>query len=111
MKLLAPAKINLALEIEGRRADGFHELRTLMVPIDFCDELELDFANHGLIFNATGCDFPAEGNLAFKAARLFLERTSQDSGIRVDLVKHIPAGAGLGGGGWRHRASAAGLVQ
>ena len=98
MRLLAPAKVNLALEIEGRRADGFHELRTLMVPINLCDEIELDFAESGLIFNAAGCDFPVETNLAFRAARLFCERTGQKSGARIDLIKHIPAGAGLGGG-------------
>ncbi|OPZ59438.1 MAG: 4-diphosphocytidyl-2-C-methyl-D-erythritol kinase [Deltaproteobacteria bacterium ADurb.Bin510] len=98
MRLLAPAKLNLSLEIEAKRADGFHELRTLMVPIAFCDELEIERSGGELVFAAPGCNFPDEENLALRAARLFFARTGQRGGAVIRLEKHIPAGAGLGGG-------------
>ena len=99
MKHFAPAKINLYLHIVGRRADGYHELETLMAPISLGDTLEIDLIPAGIDFT---CSDPALGdakdNLATRAARLFLDEFKIDSGVRIHLQKNVPVGAGLGGG-------------
>ena len=99
VKQFAPAKINLYLHILGRRADGFHELETLMAPISLGDMLEIDLIPTGIEFT---CSDPAlsdaQDNLATKAARLFLEEFKLDTGVRIHLEKAVPVGAGLGGG-------------
>jgi 4-diphosphocytidyl-2-C-methyl-D-erythritol kinase len=89
----APAKVNLTLEILARRADGYHALRSVMVPVALCDALAFAPAERF----AFSCDPPslAEGNLVLRAlARI--ER--DDATLAVHLRKHIPVGAGLGGG-------------
>jgi 4-diphosphocytidyl-2-C-methyl-D-erythritol kinase len=99
VKQFAPAKINLYLHILGRRADGFHELETLMVPISLGDTLEIDPIPAGIEFT---CSDPAladaQDNLATRAARLFLEEFKPGTGVRIHLEKAVPVGAGLGGG-------------
>jgi 4-diphosphocytidyl-2-C-methyl-D-erythritol kinase len=100
VKQFAPAKINLYLHILGRRPDGFHELETLMAPISLGDTLELDVVPGGGI--EFTCSDPAlsdaKGNLATKAARIFLEEFKLETGVRIHLEKAVPVGAGLGGG-------------
>ncbi|MCE5275152.1 MAG: 4-(cytidine 5'-diphospho)-2-C-methyl-D-erythritol kinase [Deltaproteobacteria bacterium] len=98
MKLLAPAKINLFLKVMRKRPDGYHELRTIMVPISFGDEITLEEAPSGIILDECGCGCAAKDNLAFRAAGLFLERTGIPGGVSIGIVKKIPVGAGLGGG-------------
>jgi 4-diphosphocytidyl-2-C-methyl-D-erythritol kinase len=102
MKLFAPAKINLYLHIEGKRDDGFHELETLMCPVDVGDEIELTLSegiqlrveNH-----AGGMDVPVDANnLVHRAAVLLKEHAKTRKGVSILLRKHLPAGAGLGGG-------------
>jgi 4-diphosphocytidyl-2-C-methyl-D-erythritol kinase len=99
VKQAAPAKINLYLHIVGRRADGFHDLETLMVPISLGDQLDIALIPTGIEFT---CSDPAlsdaQDNLATKAARLFLEEFSLKTGVRIHLEKAVPVGAGLGGG-------------
>ncbi len=99
MKQAAPAKINLYLHITGRRADGFHELETLMAPISLGDLLDLELIGSGIEFT---CSDPAlsdaKDNLATKAARLFLDEFKIAQGVRIHLEKAVPVGAGLGGG-------------
>ena len=99
VKQFAPAKINLYLHILGRRADGFHELETLMAPISLGDTLDIDLIPGGIEFT---CSDPAlsdaKDNLATKAARVFLEEFKLTTGVRIHLEKKIPVGAGLGGG-------------
>ncbi len=99
MKQFAPAKINLYLHILGRRADGFHELETLMAPITLGDTLEVELIPEGIEFT---CSDPAladaQDNLATRAARIFLEEFKPYSGVRIHLEKQVPVGAGLGGG-------------
>jgi 4-diphosphocytidyl-2-C-methyl-D-erythritol kinase len=102
MQLLAPAKINLSFEIKGQRADGFHEIETLMAPISLFDRLtiEEDAGNrNGVEFT---CDDPSlptgDDNLVVRAAKLFRATTRIDAGFKVALEKEIPHGAGLGGG-------------
>jgi 4-diphosphocytidyl-2-C-methyl-D-erythritol kinase len=121
----APAKLNLYLEVLGRRADGFHELETLMVPVRLCDTLgvsrlpagkdgqpgEIDFA---LRFSGSPQDpqsIPSgKENLVVLALELFRERSGSQWGARVELVKRIPAAAGLGGGS-SDAAAALGLAN
>ena len=99
MKQFAPAKINLYLHILGRRADGFHELETLMAPISLGDTLSIELISNGIEFT---CSDPAlsdaSDNLATRAARLFLQEFKLATGVRIHLEKAVPVGAGLGGG-------------
>ena len=101
MQLFAPAKINLSLEIKGRRADGFHEIETFMTPISLADRLTIETtASEGAI--DFSCDDPSlptgEENLVVRAVKLFREATKIGTGIKIVLEKKIPHGAGLGGG-------------
>jgi 4-diphosphocytidyl-2-C-methyl-D-erythritol kinase len=102
MQLLAPAKINLSFEIKGRRADGFHEIETLMAPISLFDRLtiEEDAGNRDNV--DFSCDDPSlptgQDNLVVRAAKLFREATKVGAGFKIALKKEIPHGAGLGGG-------------
>jgi 4-diphosphocytidyl-2-C-methyl-D-erythritol kinase len=98
VKVLAPAKINIYLEVLGKRPDGYHELRTIMVPLAFGDDIFIEASRSGVALNAQGCECSEQDNLAFRAARLFLDRTSKPGGASIEIVKRIPVGAGLGGG-------------
>ena len=101
MQLSAPAKVNLSFEIKGRRADGFHEIETLMAPISLADRLTIGRAgdNDRIDFSCDDPSLPAgDDNLVVRAAKLFRERTGVGGGIRIALEKKIPHGAGLGGG-------------
>jgi 4-diphosphocytidyl-2-C-methyl-D-erythritol kinase len=101
MQVLAPAKINLSLEIVGRRNDGFHELDTLIAPISLYDEIGIDKGRpaEGIKFR---CDDPSvpqgDDNLAVRAAQVFFETTKIEPAVSIELKKQIPHGAGLGGG-------------
>jgi 4-diphosphocytidyl-2-C-methyl-D-erythritol kinase len=94
------AKVNLHLEVVGRREDGYHELRTLFQTIDLADELEVERGGRGVALEVVGADLPAgPGNLAWRAAAAFLARWADaGEGVRLRLTKRIPAGGGLGGG-------------
>lgn len=93
------AKINWTLEILGRRADGYHELRTILQTVDVCDQIQFAAMEKELVLtcdhSAVPCD---ETNLIYRAARLLQELTGCDKGAKIDLQKRIPLGAGLGGG-------------
>ena len=96
--LPCPAKLNLLLAVTGRRADGFHELVSLVAPVELGDTLTVEPA---LEFSLT-CDAPTlpvdDTNLVLKAAQAFRVATSWRGGARFALTKRIPSGAGLGGG-------------
>jgi len=113
ISIAAPAKINLSLRILGKRPDGFHELETLMAPIQLADMLEI---SHGVGKGITlTCNDPelstGEDNLCVKAARAFLMATGLEHGIAITLLKKIPHGAGLGGGSSDAAAVLKGLNQ
>lgn len=95
----APCKINLLLNVLGRRPDGFHQIETILCPVAVFDRLEFSTAPHGV---ALSCDDPAlpvdQTNLVVRAAEAFLERASIASGVHIRLEKRIPVAAGLGGG-------------
>ncbi|HHF43296.1 MAG: 4-(cytidine 5'-diphospho)-2-C-methyl-D-erythritol kinase [Candidatus Aminicenantes bacterium] len=100
MKLLSPAKINLALEVLGRREDGYHDLLTLFQSISLADEIELVERKDGGLQLAG--DEPSiswgEDNLIFQAVLKMKQRAVNSPGVEIKVRKRIPPGAGLGGG-------------
>src|SRR5687767_15962316 len=100
MQLFAPAKINLSFEIKGRRADGFHEIETLMAPISLSDRLTIEARSKDGVIEFS-CDDPSlpagDDNLVVRAAKLFREATKIPTGVKIVLEKKTPHGAGLGG--------------
>lgn len=99
MLLFAPAKLNLALDIAGRREDGYHFVNMVMQTIDLYDEVELALTDRGIEVECFGMELPCgEDNTAFRAAGLFFERVGADCGAKISIKKKIPAGAGLAGG-------------
>lgn len=102
LALAAPAKVNLGLRIVGRRADGYHLLDSVFAPLDLADEVALQIgpgAGVSLELEGGEGELPAgAANLAWRAARAFLDATGLAGSVRVGLRKHIPAGSGLGGG-------------
>lgn len=95
----APAKLNLMLHITGRRDDGYHLLQTLFQFIDFGDELSFEVTDSKEIIALFEVDgVPAEQNLIIRAARTLQHHTGCTMGVKVDLIKRLPMGGGLGGG-------------
>ncbi|HXG03793.1 MAG TPA: 4-(cytidine 5'-diphospho)-2-C-methyl-D-erythritol kinase [Candidatus Binatia bacterium] len=95
--LTAAAKVNLVLEVLGRRPDGYHEIATIMQAVDLTDRLVLEDAD-SLALSADGA-VPADStNLALRAAAALREAAGVDCGARITLDKRIPVAAGLGGG-------------
>jgi len=111
--LSACAKINLVLEVLGRRADGYHDISTIFQEISLADTVSLSLVNQGIALEVNNDpDLPAdERNLAFKAAAIFLQHYPQQLGVNIKLVKRIPHGAGLGGGSSDAAAVLRGLNQ
>src|SRR6266404_2377297 len=112
MQILAPAKINLSLRILNPRADGFHEIETLIAPISLYDKIDIEKQNRWIDFS---CDEPTlstgDDNLVVRTAKLFFEQTKTKSGVSIKLHKKIPYGAGLGGGSSDAAATLRGLNQ
>lgn len=103
----APAKVNFGLRVVGLRDDGYHELESLFLPLDFTDEISLELlpqepgAGRQIDFQLEGGggDVPAGfENLVVRAAQLFLEQGHLEASLRIGLHKRLPSGAGLGGG-------------
>lgn len=98
----APAKVNLTLQILAKRADGYHELDSLMQKLDLFDTLRVQrLEKPGIVLRCPDSDLPEdESNLVHKAAALFLEEAGldKDHGVSLLLEKQIPVAAGLGGG-------------
>ena len=95
-----PAKINLRLEIIGRRPDGYHEINTIFQKIGLFDEITISkTAVRGISLTVDSPNLPADStNLAYRAAELIQNHCRIDFGVSLGLKKRIPAGAGLGGG-------------
>jgi 4-diphosphocytidyl-2-C-methyl-D-erythritol kinase len=98
MKILSPAKINLTLEILGRRPDGFHELATWMLPVGLYDLIEIERAKSPSFYSNLPELDEDPSNLVSRAADLFNRTASIDTAYAIRLNKKIPIGAGLGGG-------------
>lgn len=105
--LRAHAKINLALEVLNRRPDGYHDIRSLVMPVELCDRVLIEPAESGIetrTVAADGLDVApllgriGERNLATRAARALQQELGTTAGARITLEKRIPLGGGLGGG-------------
>jgi 4-diphosphocytidyl-2-C-methyl-D-erythritol kinase len=95
----SPCKVNLLLNILGRRPDGFHELETILHPVNVCDRLTFERAAHGVELTCNNATLPTDGqNLVHRAATAFLQAAGITGGVHVHLEKKIPLAAGLGGG-------------
>jgi 4-diphosphocytidyl-2-C-methyl-D-erythritol kinase len=97
MTVKAYAKINWTLEVLGVRPDGYHDLRSIVLPVALHDLVALDDADEVTCFTE-GLDVPQERNLAYRAAVALKNATGCRAGVRIVIEKHIPSGAGLGGG-------------
>ncbi len=101
IELLAPAKVNLILEVVGKRPDGYHELRSLMAPVSLFDRVSLTrLAKARIEVTCEGSsDVPGgEENLCHRAAKFYFERKKIAGGVHIRVDKAIPSGAGMGGG-------------
>ncbi|HEY9155992.1 MAG TPA: 4-(cytidine 5'-diphospho)-2-C-methyl-D-erythritol kinase [Opitutaceae bacterium] len=111
LTVFAPAKINLFLAITGRRADGFHDLVSVVSPLRWGDELDIETRAAGLY--SLSCDTPSvpldDTNLILRAAHLFANAAKPQHGAHFHLRKKVPMGAGLGGGSSDGTATLVGL--
>jgi 4-diphosphocytidyl-2-C-methyl-D-erythritol kinase len=108
VKIRAPAKINLSLRIVGKRADGYHLLDTIMVPVSLYDEIDIrkmrPASKNRLVDELIKlcCDYPdvpqGEANIVYRAAKLIMQKTGKAQPVSIRIKKNIPVGAGLGGG-------------
>ncbi len=95
----SPCKVNLLLNILGKRPDGFHELETVMHPVNIFDELSFARADNGIHVSCNEPSLPVNSdNLVYRAADAFFNATNIEAGVRIHLEKRIPLAAGLGGG-------------
>jgi len=108
----SPCKVNLLLNVLGKRADGFHELETVMQPVPVCDELQ--FTREGQSIELT-CNHPSlpvdSTNLVYRAAAAFLQAARRSEGVRIHLEKRLPLAAGLGGGSGNAACTLLGLNE
>ena len=118
LTLFAPAKINLTLEVFGKRADGYHDLRSLVVPVSLYDVLTLTPLDADIEVSCEVVGLPGENlpmlpaprdNLAVRAAHLLREVTGCCGGARIHIRKEIPIGGGMGGGSADAAAALTGL--
>ncbi|MBI3878293.1 MAG: 4-(cytidine 5'-diphospho)-2-C-methyl-D-erythritol kinase [Verrucomicrobia bacterium] len=95
----SPCKVNLLLNVLGRRPDGFHELETVIQPVPLCDRLEFARASAGVQLSCNHPSLPVDAtNLVHRAATAFLSKAGVGDGVKIHLGKKIPLAAGLGGG-------------
>lgn len=105
-------KVNLLLNILGRRPDGFHELETVMQPVSLCDRLEFAATGQGIELTCSDPRLPTDGaNLVHRAATAFFAAASVNAGVRIHLEKRIPLAAGLGGGSGNAATTLLGLNE
>jgi 4-diphosphocytidyl-2-C-methyl-D-erythritol kinase len=108
----SPCKVNLLLNILGRRPDDFHELETVMHPVDLCDRLSFERGGLGVTLTCNDARLPVDfGNLVHRAATGFLEAARINDGVRIHLEKRIPLAAGLGGGSGNAATTLLGLNE
>lgn len=93
-----PAKINLSLDITGRRDDGYHFVDMIMLSVGLCDTVTLEEQNEIEVVCNSAAVPCGRGNICYKAAEKFFEKTGICGGVKIDIDKKIPVGAGLAGG-------------
>lgn len=100
LNLKAPAKVNYLLDVIRRRPDGYHELRMIMQRISLCDDITITLTESSDVKVTCGKKGVPDGpgNIAWKAARIMLDHSSEGHGATIEITKNIPVAAGLGGG-------------
>ena len=99
MKIKAYGKVNISLDVVGKREDGYHLLSMIMQNIDLYDEIEVVKQECGIILECNKSYVPVDNrNLAYKAAEIFKERYDIVDGVKINIEKNIPVSAGLAGG-------------
>src|SRR5210317_485158 len=100
ISILSPAKLNLTLKVQEKMDNGYHKIHSVVQIINFFDEIRLSKSsiNNGVIFNFSDSSVKENENLAFIAIQRFINYFEIKEGIKVDIKKNIPMGAGLGGG-------------
>lgn len=110
MEISAPAKINLFLNVLGKRDDGYHNLETILQKIGLSDTIILKEIKSGIRISCLQEEIPTdEENLAYRAASLLLDYTQVKKGVEIEIIKRIPVAAGLGGGSSDAASSLKGL--
>ena len=111
VSFLAPAKLNLSLQVFGKRPDGYHNIRSVMVPVSLYDEVTVEEAPAGI---SVECDAPGvptdAANSCRKAAALFITWAGTPAGVRIRIRKAIPLESGWGGGSSDAAAALKGLI-
>ena len=100
LQLKAPAKVNYLLDVLGKRADGYHDLRMIMQRVDLCDDIEISLSDRlGIRVVCGRAGVPdGPGNIAWRAADALVKLSGRQVGIDISITKKIPVAAGLGGG-------------
>ena len=100
LQLKAPAKVNYRLDVLGKRADGYHDLRMIMQRVDLCDDIEISLSERpGIRVTCGRAGVPdGPGNIAWRAADALVKLSGREVGIDIAITKKIPVAAGLGGG-------------
>jgi 4-diphosphocytidyl-2-C-methyl-D-erythritol kinase len=112
VSVFSPAKINLFLAVTGRRSDGFHDLVSVVAPLDFGDTLRAETGGRGFSLECDHPEVPRDAsNLVLRAAEAFATATGWREPVRFHLAKRIPPGAGLGGGSSNAEAALLALSQ
>jgi 4-diphosphocytidyl-2-C-methyl-D-erythritol kinase len=106
IKLRAYAKINPSLKVAGKRADGYHDIDSIMQSVSLHDEVEVREAPTGV---SVKCSPAIAENIAEKAAKLFLDEIKLVKGVEISIKKHIPVASGLGGGSANAAAAIIGI--
>lgn len=112
LTVFSPIKVNLYLRIVGQRADGYHDLETVMAPLDFGDTLCFAPAERGISLSCNHPGLPTDDtNLVMRAARRLAERFAVHRGAHITLTKRAPLAAGVGGGSSNAAFTLLGLNQ
>lgn len=99
LQIRSAAKVNLTLDVLARRADGYHQLASIVHTVGIWDEIEVEICDGGEIaFSCNREELAGEENLCVRAVRQWNHATGENRGARIQLQKRIPTGAGLGGG-------------
>jgi 4-diphosphocytidyl-2-C-methyl-D-erythritol kinase len=99
LEKISPCKVNLILNILGKRADGFHELETVMQPVNICDRMFFERTGGGLQLTCNHPELPCDSkNLVHRAATAFLTAAGITDGVKIHLQKNLPLAGGIGGG-------------
>ena len=110
IEIAAPAKVNLLLKITGQRADGYHELLSVFVPVALFDHLRISRSKGVVAVYCRGRELPDDqSNLVSRAAASFFDITGIRKGAKITLIKRIPIASGLGGGSSDAAATLKGL--